>query len=168
MTNSQQTFVKIHTFVGNQKMHTQTLEYIYFWLPDWKILTLQDLFVHFSIYLSIPHCVYCWRFMAFCQLVRKMPFIISSLCVFLKGKEQYPWSWPSALLLCYQVSLATHSLPPLLQGKQKVLSHVSIASVILSSGDCSFCSQKKQCPSHFSVMFFVENQQAVRQGPEHI
>lgn len=49
-----------------------------------------------------------------------------------------------------------HTLsPPLLQGKQKVLSHVSIASVILTLETVpSLFSEETQCPNHFLSYVF--------------
>lgn len=138
-------------------MHTQTLEYIFLAtrLENFNIIGFY--FVHFSIYLSIPHCVYCWWFIIhFASWWGKCPFIISfPLCV-PQRKGTISWSWPSALLLCYQVSLAT--LSPLLCYRERAegFAPCFIASVILTleTVPSLFSRRNPSVQTIFSVMFF--------------
>ena len=169
MTNSQQTFVKIHTFVGNQEnAHSNLGIYIFLAtrLENFNIIGFY--FVHFSIYLSIPYCVYCWRFIIhFASWWGKCPFIISSLvCSSKEGTISLVVALSDTPVLS---GVTGHTLsPPLLQGKQKVLSHVSIASVILTleTVPSLFSRRNPSVQTIFSVMFFCWKLAGCERGSE--
>lgn len=138
-------------------MHTQTLEYI-FWLPDWKILSIIGFyFVHFSIYLSIPHCVYCWRFIIHFASWWENAFIISSLVC---SSKEGTISLVVALSVTPVLSGVTgHTLSLLCYRESRGFVSCFHCICDFDSGDCSNTVLKKKklsVQTIFSVMFCWE------------